>query len=270
MKTQGCLLYPRPKYVKTEEIAERKGVIFLHLKERMCVCVWTTQGGQVRKSESACMREKHMEGKWEREGRKRNRPLIRWSQLITFSRPDGRHSSNLWPQPSGPSVFTLQQSPIRGKQHWVYAGRRNRWAWGVRLVTETLLEVNRQTPWGFRLPGFLTFCLSHFLTDMKKEEKKDPSRFLFVWMAVKTQHLCHEELNIGSVCCSKYSLGMRSAWVDQSEAVIPTGSEALHISRLACETGGSAFSLSRWHWEEMTWQKLVGFIVHPSCVCVLW
>lgn len=39
MKTQGCLLYLRPNYVKTEEIAERKGVIFLHLKEHVCVHV---------------------------------------------------------------------------------------------------------------------------------------------------------------------------------------------------------------------------------------
>lgn len=138
MKTQGCLLYAGPKYVKTEEIAERKGAIFLHLRECVSVCWCTARLQREREREwekvraLACMHEKHMEGKWEREGRKRNRPLIRWSQLITFSRPDGRHSSNLWPQPSGPLVLTLQQSPIRRKQAWVYAGRRNRWAWGGR------------------------------------------------------------------------------------------------------------------------------------------
>lgn len=54
MKTQGCLLYPRTKYVKTEEIAERKGVIF----PRVCVCTKTVSGGG--KATVPCMREKHM------------------------------------------------------------------------------------------------------------------------------------------------------------------------------------------------------------------
>lgn len=177
MKTQRCLLYLGPKYVKTEEIAERKGVIFLHLKELVSVCVWgcacTTLLRRVGKSKRACMHEKHMEGKWEREGRKRNWPLICWSQLITFSRPDGRHSSNLWPQPLGPTVLTPQQSTVRDKQSLVYAGHRNRWAWGVRLVTERLkLFSNSLETQEFRFdPDF-------FLTNIKKG-KTIPLRFPF-------------------------------------------------------------------------------------------
>lgn len=125
-KTQGSLLYPRPKYVKTEEIAERKGVIFLHLKDHAWVWVYVRlKRAQVRKARvPACVRSTWRENESER---KRNQPLIRWSQLITFSSPDGRHSSNLQPQLWAPSVFT-RQSPIWGKQAWVYAGHRNRWA----------------------------------------------------------------------------------------------------------------------------------------------
>lgn len=135
-----------PRYAKTEEIAARKGVIFLHLKERMsvCVCVFPTWLGRVRKSKSACIHKTHMEGKWEREGRKRNWSLICWSQLITFSRPDSRHSSNLWPQPLGPTVLTPQQSTVRDKQAWVHAGHRNRWACGVKTGHRKIETLQQQ------------------------------------------------------------------------------------------------------------------------------
>lgn len=57
-------LVPQATYVKTEEIAARKGVIFLHLKECACVC-WRMH--EAREGECVdvcfCMREKHTEGK---------------------------------------------------------------------------------------------------------------------------------------------------------------------------------------------------------------
>ena len=54
MKTQGCLLYPEPGYVKTEEIAERKGVIFLHSRVCVSVCVCVC----------LCVSESENEKKW--------------------------------------------------------------------------------------------------------------------------------------------------------------------------------------------------------------
>lgn len=140
-KVTSCA--PDPSYAKTEEIAERKGVIFLHLKGRACVRASAhKRAGAV----CACLREKRTEGKVRaRRERDRKRPLIRWSQLITFSPPDGRHSSNLWP--SGPSAFTVR-SLIEGKQAWVYAGHRNRWVWGVIQLTRRACRGTRMTQAG--------------------------------------------------------------------------------------------------------------------------
>lgn len=74
-------LVPQATYVKTEEIAARKGVIFLRLKECTCVCVCvgartTPQRASVWMCVPACVRSTQRESESARGG-KRDRPLIR-------------------------------------------------------------------------------------------------------------------------------------------------------------------------------------------------
>lgn len=133
--TQASVCFVTPKYKVTsctpdpsmrkqrKELEEKVSFFSTRKAVRVCVCepervclhACEANGGKVR-----ARRE-------QKRKRERKRPLIRWSQLITFSPPDGRHSSNLWP--SGPSASTVR-SLIEGKQGWVYAGHRNRWVWG--------------------------------------------------------------------------------------------------------------------------------------------
>lgn len=212
----------------------------------VCVCVCDSESASEKKWEGLHAWEAHGGESESAKGEKRNQPLIRWSQLITFSRPDGRHSYNLWPQPSGPSVFRCSRVPLEvnnpESMPQKQVGVRG-WDWSLNPVrgqqTENLHQNFRETPWGSWLPGFLTFSHGH-----QKGGKKIPCGFcLFRWMW-KTQHLRLKELNIGFICCSKYSLGMQSAWVYLCEAVIPTGSKPLLVSRLAPERAGSG---KTWH-----------------------
>lgn len=198
------------------------------------MCVGSAHGsGESRPSEkmcvSACVRSTR-QGKWERTGRKRNRPLIRWSQLITFSRPDGRHSSNLRPQLSGPSVLNCAGSHWRRrKQAGVCAGHRNRWVWDQRAYS---------------------------------------FRFLFVWMTLKKKHTCvPQRLNIEFVCRCKSKREMWSM-ITASAAVIPTDSKLFHIFSLAsgiARQPRSATHGKTWHGRNLTW-----FIAPPCCASLLW
>lgn len=191
-KIQGYLLCPRPELCENRGNSWKKRCHFSP-PERPRVCAsdrpqeslsgvrlpaWEANRGKVRAGRE----------------RDRMRPLIRWSQLITFSPPDGRHSSNLWPL--GPSAFTVR-SLIEGKQAWVYAGHRNRWVWGVRQLTRRACRDNRMTYAGS------IFNLQHIWQTRQGGKKTKNDNNIFFSVSV-CWHL-RKRLNAKCICSSKHN-----------------------------------------------------------------